>query len=217
MKRQELPVQAPCYENWTGMEDHGERRFCGACDQEVHDLTMLTRAQAEDVLGAEHVCVRYAFDTETDEILFRDEDSPWWRLYQQTEGVGRMLAAAALAVPMLMLPACEQPATSVEEAAVVAPIVIEAGEPPRVEASSHEEVGAGRRPTLRPSVAPKVDPEVEPEVECHEGVDEPVGEKPEREVKPEKVVEKKKRKARRKKRHLVPKKRIHVTAGLPMD
>lgn len=70
-------------------------RFCGACKKHVHDLTLLTEAEAVQLLGSretESLCVRYAAD-DRGQLVFLP-DVPTSRLTRKRRVA---LAAAALA------------------------------------------------------------------------------------------------------------------------
>ena len=60
MRADELPIPEPCHEDWSNMTGDEKRRFCGACNKHVHDLSAMTATGAEETLAAEpDICVRY--------------------------------------------------------------------------------------------------------------------------------------------------------------
>lgn len=125
MKPEDLHIEEPCHENWAAMEDRGARRFCDACVKEVHDLSMLTEEEAQEMMArGGDICIRYTTDDQ-DKILFRDETSPMWRLHKQIEGAARLLMATA---SVALLTACE-PAEPPQMAEATPAIVIEQGKP----------------------------------------------------------------------------------------
>ncbi len=73
MKHDELPIVSPCGADWEGMKPADiARRFCGACNKHVHDLSRMTQDEARRLLVApatEGLCVRYLHDARG-EILF---------------------------------------------------------------------------------------------------------------------------------------------------
>lgn len=76
MHKREIPIYMPCQERWEEMPGDDRRRHCQACEQDVYDLSAMTRREAEPVLArrrnGERVCVRYAAD-KSGEIRFRSE------------------------------------------------------------------------------------------------------------------------------------------------
>ena len=58
----DVRVAAPCDVAWSNMEGDSDVRYCGSCKKHVYNLSMMSRAEAEAVLGAakatEGVCVR---------------------------------------------------------------------------------------------------------------------------------------------------------------
>jgi hypothetical protein len=108
MKRTELPIVSPCGADWQGMKPQDiARRFCGACNKHVHDLSQMTQVEARRLLAApatEGLCVRYWHDEKGD-IRFAPETAnlvPASRL----SPMKRLLAAATLAAAPLSLAAC---------------------------------------------------------------------------------------------------------------
>lgn len=66
MDKQRLPldkikVAAPCSAEWRFMYGGDRVRFCGQCNQNVYNLSALSREQAEDLIRRKegHLCVRY--------------------------------------------------------------------------------------------------------------------------------------------------------------
>lgn len=57
-----LEVAAPCSASWDDMVGDEVTRFCGACEKDVHNLSAMTRDEAEAFLRAragDDVCVRF--------------------------------------------------------------------------------------------------------------------------------------------------------------
>ena len=124
VRKSDINIPEPCTADWDEMHDRGDSRFCDHCTKDVHDLSSMTHDDAMTLLErrSEHLCVRYAHID--GEVLFKDSTSPAWRLSRQLEGAKKLLAAAALIVPMLA--ACE-PAQPEATPEAVTPISIDAG------------------------------------------------------------------------------------------
>jgi hypothetical protein len=91
MKRDDLKLRFECNEDWDAMSGDDRARHCGKCDQTVHDLSAMSREEAESLLGERkqgRLCVRYAVSSEG-QVQFRPS-SRWTAL----------VAAAGLAVPL---------------------------------------------------------------------------------------------------------------------
>lgn len=57
-----LEVASPCSASWDKMVGDDVTRFCGECEKDVHNLSAMTRAEAEAFLrerAGEEVCVRF--------------------------------------------------------------------------------------------------------------------------------------------------------------
>ena len=165
MKRQDVHIAEPCHADWQEMDGDSERRFCDACSKHVHFISGMTRDEAQALLDEradEHLCVRYL--SQDDELLFRDDPAPERRLFWQRDGVNRLVAAAALALPLSLAAACDSPTSPVESTAD-APIVIQDGKAPKLNTSPTQphtstapitQPGAGRAPTFQ--ATPPADP-----------------------------------------------------------
>lgn len=86
----ELQVASPCTESWEDMQGDARSRHCARCDHAVHDLSALTRAEAEellaDSLAGASICVRFrrradgtVVSADCPERLQRGRRSAWWR------------------------------------------------------------------------------------------------------------------------------------------
>ena len=56
-----IEIASPCTQDWNAMTGDEKRRFCGECRLHVHDLSQMTRGEADDLLAAAaggRVCVR---------------------------------------------------------------------------------------------------------------------------------------------------------------
>jgi hypothetical protein len=59
-----LTVPSPCTADWNSMTGNDQVRFCEHCNFDVHNLSLLTRSQAEHVIARSNgrLCVRYQRD-----------------------------------------------------------------------------------------------------------------------------------------------------------
>ncbi|MBS1708306.1 MAG: hypothetical protein JSS65_06235 [Armatimonadetes bacterium] len=58
-----LHVEKPCPKQWEDMSGEDWSRFCEHCQKSVHNLSALTKAEADRVLkSADRVCVRFSRD-----------------------------------------------------------------------------------------------------------------------------------------------------------
>jgi hypothetical protein len=65
MNRSDIQIPSPCSNDWNTMTRAGRKRFCTDCQKHVHDLSAMSRAEAEVLLqsGPEgSLCVRYIYD-----------------------------------------------------------------------------------------------------------------------------------------------------------
>ena len=69
-----LRVAAPCSESWAGMSGDARVRHCGRCNQNVYNLSDMTREEAESLLVAKEgkLCVRYFRRAHDNTILTRN-------------------------------------------------------------------------------------------------------------------------------------------------
>lgn len=76
MHKRELVVKEACHEPWEEMQGGASRRRCESCEQDVHDLSAMTRTEAKMVLArravGQRLCVRFASD-EKGRVLFRPD------------------------------------------------------------------------------------------------------------------------------------------------
>lgn len=120
MKTKQLHIEEPCHQDWEQMRGDERRRFCAQCDKHVHNLSAMTKAQAQALLERDpELCVIYQYD-EHEELVFAPEPT---RQQLQLQGARKLLAAAALAVPM-MLAACDEPSPQAQPV-VTSPITLE--------------------------------------------------------------------------------------------
>lgn len=74
MRSSTLPIASPCHESWDAMSGEAERRFCGVCQKDVHNLSAMKHDEAQALLrekAGEHLCVRYTAEADGT-LRFRD-------------------------------------------------------------------------------------------------------------------------------------------------
>lgn len=57
---EQIRIASPCKADWASMTGDEKSRHCGQCDKKVHDLSAMTRAEAEALVsgGQPYLCVR---------------------------------------------------------------------------------------------------------------------------------------------------------------
>ena len=65
-----LTIPSPCSADWNSMIGNNQVRFCEHCHLDVHDLSQLTRSQAERLIARSNgrVCVRYHQDEKAGQL-----------------------------------------------------------------------------------------------------------------------------------------------------
>jgi hypothetical protein len=97
MRRESLPISQPCNADWERMDGDGDGsvRFCRRCEQQVHDVSAMSEAEARVFLaGGGQPCIRYT------------HDAGRIRFAERTGALPRLAAAAALAFGSLASSAC---------------------------------------------------------------------------------------------------------------
>ena len=61
-----LTIPSPCTADWNSMTGNDQIRFCEHCNLQVHNLSQMTRNQAQRLISRSNgrLCVRYHRDTE---------------------------------------------------------------------------------------------------------------------------------------------------------
>lgn len=56
-----IDIPSPCTEDWKRMRGDERSRFCGTCENDVHNLSAMTREEAEALLSQRdgRLCVRF--------------------------------------------------------------------------------------------------------------------------------------------------------------
>ena len=95
-----IQVAKPCSADWDAMTGDAQVRHCGACRQNVYNLSEMTRAQAEAVILEHegHLCVR--FYTRADGTVLT-QDCPVGLRAFRLKAARKLSWAAALAVSCL--------------------------------------------------------------------------------------------------------------------
>jgi hypothetical protein len=59
-----LKIESPCPADWSRMTGDKRNQFCEHCQKHVHDLTQMTRSEAEELIcrNAGNLCLRFARD-----------------------------------------------------------------------------------------------------------------------------------------------------------
>lgn len=94
MRSTQVHIDTPCHESWEAMDGGAERRFCGVCQKDVHNLSAMRLDDARALLResqGSNLCVRYSAESDGT-LRFRDL-VPTARL---TRGLVRGVFAAAL-------------------------------------------------------------------------------------------------------------------------
>ncbi|HEY0008107.1 MAG TPA: hypothetical protein VGB55_05245, partial [Tepidisphaeraceae bacterium] len=58
----QVEIPKPCHADWQAMTGDDRRRFCGECGKHVHDLSALSRREAEQLINARagKLCVQFS-------------------------------------------------------------------------------------------------------------------------------------------------------------
>lgn len=107
-------VAAPCGEDWNEMRGSNEIRFCSHCERSVHNLSQMTRRDAERLVAKSQgrLCVRYVSRADR-KIITTSDFRP---LHKITRRASRLTAGAFTAALTLTTAAAqntaEQPSTN---------------------------------------------------------------------------------------------------------
>ncbi|MBA3545484.1 MAG: hypothetical protein H0T76_03275 [Nannocystis sp.] len=74
MRSTQVEITSPCHESWDAMNGDAERRFCGVCQKDVHNLSAMRHDEAQALLrerASESLCVRYSAEGDGS-LRFRD-------------------------------------------------------------------------------------------------------------------------------------------------
>lgn len=110
MNQQELPIKNPCTQDWNTMEGGDRQRLCRMCDKPVHNLSAMTRQQAEAVLQqrsrGQRLCVRYSAGADGEILFERPALIPAGLLVRTRQIALRATLAAAAIVSVVEAPGC---------------------------------------------------------------------------------------------------------------
>lgn len=70
-----IGVAEPCHEDWSGMSGGEQKKFCDSCAKHVHNLSEMTREEAESFVNENPtgVCIRFHRDTRTGKMLTAED------------------------------------------------------------------------------------------------------------------------------------------------
>lgn len=96
----DVAIASPCDVSWSSMEGDSDVRYCSSCKKHVYNLSMMSRAEAEAVLGAAkatEVCVRLYRRADgtviTDDCPVGVRRRRFWRRTSGVAAAGILLAA----------------------------------------------------------------------------------------------------------------------------
>ncbi len=93
-----LRVESPCPVAWESMRGGDRERFCAKCGLHVHNLSAMTRAQADALLGMgrERLCVNYLTRADGRPLTLDDQaELGWWRWSVRWPRLGRLVHGVA--------------------------------------------------------------------------------------------------------------------------
>ena len=100
LDRLQLSFQCPA--NWEEMEGDDRRLYCGHCRKHVHNLSAMTRPEAEAIAtGSEEVCVRMECRADGTTVI---KDCP--KTAEARKRMSRIAGAGLAAGGALALPGC---------------------------------------------------------------------------------------------------------------
>ncbi len=108
-------IAAPCNVSWADMDGDTDVRFCGSCMKQVFNLSMMSREEAEAVLGVragKGICVRL-FRRDDGTVLTQDcsvgaRRQRFWRRSKSIAAGGLILAAIGMAALKALGPKVQQ-------------------------------------------------------------------------------------------------------------
>ena len=70
---EQLHIPQPCHADWNAMAGDERSRYCASCEKHVHDLSAMSRAQAEALVTAHagKLCVQFTLGTDG-RVMTRD-------------------------------------------------------------------------------------------------------------------------------------------------
>ncbi|HEY1556368.1 MAG TPA: hypothetical protein VGF94_16150 [Kofleriaceae bacterium] len=155
---EQLRVASPCAAEWDAMTGNTETRHCSHCNQNVYNLSALTRAQAEELIRSRgaRLCTRYLHRADGT-MLLRDGAVA----YRPTKLIAAGVAALALAGAGLAVTRPQQTARLVREQValprlqVMAPPFVAPPPPPaRIDREIYVTAGGAMMPEPEPPPPP---------------------------------------------------------------
>ncbi len=97
----QVQIANPCPANWEEMSGSGSVRFCQHCQKHVHNLSMMSRSDAEQLVchSAGKLCVRYQPDAQGHVMTLDYAPSlalPFWKKWLPVAAVGGAIASALI-------------------------------------------------------------------------------------------------------------------------
>jgi len=115
-----ISVATPCTEDWNAMTGDAKRRFCGSCRLHVHDLSAMTRDEAESLLRTAEgrTCVRFRRRPDG-RVVTKDCLTVRDRLRRRARRVRIAAAALFWMVAPWIVPGCSQNSIPEEENVII--------------------------------------------------------------------------------------------------
>ena len=106
----QIQVKSPCTEDWNEMVGNDEVRFCSHCSQHVHNLSAMTRREAEALVlkSNGNLCIRYLRRPEDQQIV----TLPDWMDRPALRRIALPIAAGVMAVALNSAPSLAQKSSS---------------------------------------------------------------------------------------------------------
>jgi hypothetical protein len=123
---EQLRIDSPCPADFDAMQGTGPTRFCTHCNKHVHDLSAMTRADAERLVceAAGSLCVRFARDEVSGQVLTLGyAPAPRQRRWPLWAALVTAIASIAAAIGYYRRPAPSPPAPIMGAMLVPAPSV----------------------------------------------------------------------------------------------
>lgn len=91
-----VSVKEPCREDWNAMIGNAQVRFCSHCAKSVHNLSAMTRAEAERLISLSNarLCVRYV--RRTDKNIATAPEVPFIKITRRASKLAATAFTAAL-------------------------------------------------------------------------------------------------------------------------
>lgn len=126
---EQIRIASPCKASWDAMAGDDKTRHCGQCDKDVHDLSAMTRAEAEALVNggqAGRMCVKM-WVRQDGTVLTADCPVGLARVRRSLRRVGALLGALLGSVAGLL--GCTPPAEVMGAPAPRTQVPTDPGEP----------------------------------------------------------------------------------------